>query len=183
MTSLGLLVLAPAASSQTPSNYERQGREVLQELIETNTTHSSGSVTDAAEKMAARLLAAGFPKADVQVVGGADKKRNLVARYRGKGTAKPVLFLAHLDVVEARREDWSLDPFKLTEKDGYFYGRGTSDDKDGVTTLSAALLRLHQENFKPNRDLILTLTAGEEGGEGVYNGAEWLLENHRDLIN
>jgi acetylornithine deacetylase/succinyl-diaminopimelate desuccinylase-like protein len=91
--------------------------------------------------------------------------------------------MAHLDVVEAKREDWSFDPFKLTEKDGYFYGRGTSDDKDGATTLSAAVLRLRQENFKPNRDLILMLTAGEEGGEGVYNGAEWLIGNHRDLVN
>ena len=95
---------------------------------------------------------------------------------------KPASVLAHLDVVEAKREDWSLDPFKLTQKDGYFYGRGTADDKDGATTLSAALLRLRGENFKPNRDLILALTSGEEGGE-VYNGVEWLLTNHRELIN
>jgi acetylornithine deacetylase/succinyl-diaminopimelate desuccinylase-like protein len=91
--------------------------------------------------------------------------------------------LAHLDVVEARREDWSFDPFKLTEKDGYFYGRGTSDDKDGATTLAAALLRLRQENFQPDRDLILALTAGEEGGSDVYNGVEWLLANHRQLVS
>ena len=96
--------------------------------------------------------------------------------------SSPLVLLAHLDVVEAKREDWSLEPFKLTEKDGYFYGRGTSDNKDGAATLSAALLRLRQENFKPDRDLILALTAGEEGGE-VIDGAEWWLKNHRELVN
>jgi len=131
--------------------------------------------------MGARLIAAGFPKADVQVVGGADRKGNLVVRYRGAGTAKPVLFLAHLDVVEARREDWTLDPFVLTERDGFFYGRGTLDVKGGAATLVTAFARLRQEGFKPNRDLILALTADEEGGPD--NGVRWLLENRRNLID
>jgi acetylornithine deacetylase/succinyl-diaminopimelate desuccinylase-like protein len=131
--------------------------------------------------MAARLVEAGFPKADVQVAGGADKKGNLVARYRGRGTRKPILFLAHLDVVEARREDWSLDPFVLTEKDGYLYGRGTLDVKGGAATLVAAFVRLRQEQFVPDRDLILALTADEEGGPD--NGIAWLLATRRDLID
>src|SRR5262245_42130693 len=163
--------------------YQQLGRDIYKELIETDTTHSTGDTTKAAELLARRFRAAGFSDADLQIIGPGSTNRNLVLRYRGTGEKQPVVLMAHLDVVEAKREDWSLDPFKLTEKDGYFYGRGTSDDKDGVTGLSAALLRLRQENFKPNRDLILVLTAGEEGGPGVYNGAEWLLENHRDLLN
>jgi len=176
-----LLAAVPAIAQNTSAGYERLGRDVLKELIETNTTHSTGSTTVAAERMAARLVEAGFPKADVQVVGGADKKGNLVARYRGRGTRKPILYLAHLDVVEARREDWSLDPFVLTEKDGYLYGRGTLDVKGGAATLVAAFVRLRQEQFVPDRDLILALTADEEGGPD--NGVAWLLANRRDLID
>jgi acetylornithine deacetylase/succinyl-diaminopimelate desuccinylase-like protein len=175
-----VLGVAPAFG-QTPSEYDRLGREILKELIETNTTHSTGSVTLASERMAARLTAAGFPKADVQIVGSAEKKRNLVVRYRGSGTRKPVLFIAHLDVVEARREDWSIEPFVLTEKEGYFYGRGTLDVKGGATTLVAAFIRLRQEKWVPDRDLILALTADEEGGPD--NGIEWLIANRRDLID
>jgi acetylornithine deacetylase/succinyl-diaminopimelate desuccinylase-like protein len=179
-----LLTLVPLGA-QAPGDYQRMGRDVLKELIETDTTHSTGSTTLAAERMAARLVAAGFPKADVQIVRGTQKsaetKGNLVARYRGKGTRKPVLFLAHLDVVEARREDWSIDPFVLTEKDGYFYGRGTLDVKGGAATLVAAFVRLRQEQWTPDRDLILALTADEEGG--TDNGVQWLLANRRDLID
>jgi len=178
---LTLLTAIPAIAQNTPTDHNRAGREILRELIETNTTHSTGSVTAAAERMAARLIAAGFPKADVQVVGGVEKKRNLVARYRGTGTRKPILFIAHLDVVEARREDWSFDPFVLTEKDGYFYGRGTLDIKGGAATLVAAFVRLRQEKWVPDRDLILALTADEEGGPD--NGVAWLLANRRDLID
>jgi len=176
------LFAAVPAIAQSPSPaYERLGREILKELIETNTTHSTGSVTAAADLMAARLIAAGFPKADVEVLGGVEKKRNLVARYRGKGTRKPILFIAHLDVVEARREDWSFDPFVLTEKEGYYYGRGTLDVKGGAATLVAAFVRLRQEQWVPDRDLILALTADEEGGPD--NGVAWLLANRRDLID
>jgi acetylornithine deacetylase/succinyl-diaminopimelate desuccinylase-like protein len=169
------------AGELTPQ--QQTGREIYQQLVETDTTHSTGDTTKAAELLARRFRAASFPEADVQVIGPGPTNKNLIVRYRGSGEKSPIVLLAHLDVVEAKREDWSLDPFRLTEKDGFFYGRGTADDKDGATTLSAALLRLRGENFKPNRDLILALTAGEEGGEGVYNGVEWLLANHRDLVN
>jgi acetylornithine deacetylase/succinyl-diaminopimelate desuccinylase-like protein len=176
--------MVPVAA-QAPADYQRMGRAILKELIETDTTHSTGSTTVAAERMAARLVAAGFPKADVMVVRGTGKgtetKGNLVARYRGKGLRKPVVFIAHLDVVEARREDWSMDPFVLTEQDGYFYGRGTLDQKGGSATLVAAFVRLRQEQWVPDRDLILALTADEEGG--TENGVTWLLANRRDLID
>ena len=116
---------------------------------------------------------------DIQVVGPRPNKGNLVARFRG-GSRKPLLLLAHLDVVEARREDWSMDPFHFLERDGYFYGRGTADDKSMAAIWVANLIRLKQEGFHPDRDIILALTAGEESG--VDNGVEWLLTNHRDLI-
>jgi len=163
--------------------YQQMGRDIYRELIETDTSHSHGDTTKAAELLAARFRAAGFSETDIQVIGPAPKNKNLVVRFHGTGAKPPVVLLAHLDVVEARREDWSFDPFKLTERDGFFYGRGTSDDKDGVTTLAMALLRLRQEHFQPDRDLLLALTAGEEGGGDVYNGAEWLLKNHPDLVN
>jgi acetylornithine deacetylase/succinyl-diaminopimelate desuccinylase-like protein len=173
--------LQPVQSAElTP--HQQLGLNIYREMIDTDTTHSVGDTTKAAALLAQRFLAAGFPEEDVMILGPEARNKNLVVRYRGTGEKKPVIILAHLDVVEAKREDWSFDPFKLTEKDGYFYGRGTSDDKNGVATLSAALLRLRQENFKPNRDLVLALTAGEEGGD-VYNGVEWLLEHHRDLLN
>jgi acetylornithine deacetylase/succinyl-diaminopimelate desuccinylase-like protein len=174
-----LLVIQDIGKAQQP-DYQRLGHDILKELIETNTTHSTGSVTLASERVAARLIAAGFPRADVQIVGDVERERNLVARYRGKGTRKPVLFLAHLDVVEARREDWSMDPFVLTERDGFFYGRGTLDVKGGAATLVSAFVRLRQEGWVPDRDLILALTADEEGGG--HNGVTWLLANRRDLI-
>src|SRR3954468_965935 len=160
--------------------HQQLGRDLLKALIETDTTHSTGDTTKAAELLARRFRDVGFPEAAVQLIGPAPRNKNLLVRYRGTGAKPPVALLAHLDVVAAKREDWSFDPFKLTEQDGFFYGRGTSDIKDGVAGLSAALLRLRQENFKPNRDLILALTAGEEGGAD-YNGAEWLLTNRHDL--
>jgi acetylornithine deacetylase/succinyl-diaminopimelate desuccinylase-like protein len=168
----------PAGQS---GSFQSLGRDILKELIETNTTHSSGNVTLAAERMAARLMAAGFPKSDIQIVGQAEKKRNLVVRYRGKGARKPILLIAHLDVVEAKREDWSFDPFVLTEKDGYFYGRGTIDIKGAAATLVSSFIRLRQEQWIPDRDLILALTADEEGG--ADNGIQWLLANRKDLID
>ncbi|MEK6375977.1 MAG: M20/M25/M40 family metallo-hydrolase [Acidobacteriota bacterium] len=156
-------------------------RDIYKELIEINTTDSSGDNTRAAEAMAARLRAAGFAAEDVKVLAPAPRKGNLVARLRGSTREKPILLLAHLDVVEARREDWSIDPFVLTEKDGYFYGRGTSDDKAMAAMWIANLIRYKQEGWVPRRDLIVALTSDEE--TGPHNGVSWLLAEHRDLID
>jgi len=181
VTLIALLVAAALAapSAQSGPNDQR-AREIFKELIEINTTDSVGSVTKAAEAMAARLKAAGFADKDIQVLGPDPRKHNLVARYHGTGAQRPVLLLAHLDVVEAKREDWSFDPFTFLEKDGYFYGRGTSDDKAMAAQFVANVIRLKQEGFTPSRDLILALTADEEGGN--FNGVDWLVKNHRDLI-
>jgi acetylornithine deacetylase/succinyl-diaminopimelate desuccinylase-like protein len=131
---------------------------------------------------AARLRAAGFSDSDIFIGGASPKKANLVVRYRGTEALKPILLLAHSDVVEANREDWSTDPFQLIEKDGYFYGRGTSDDKAQASVWIANLIRFKREGFKPARDIIVALTADEEGG-GPYNGVIWLLKNKRELID
>ncbi|HMJ59493.1 MAG TPA: M20/M25/M40 family metallo-hydrolase [Gemmatimonadales bacterium] len=176
------VVITVMSLTQGLSPDQQLVRDVFAELIAINTTHEHGNTTPAAEAMARRLLAAGFPAADVQVLGPATGNHNLVARLRGTGKRQPILLLAHLDVVEARREDWSLDPFTLTEKDGFFYGRGTSDIKDMAALFVATLVRLKREGFVPDRDIILALTAGEESG-GDYNGVQWLLQNHRDLID
>src|SRR5258708_14423305 len=143
---------------------ERQlARDIFKELIEINTTDTpAGNVTTAAEAMAARFRASGFPQEDIQVLGPVANKKNLVVRFHGRVAGKPILFLAHLDVVQALRQDWSMDPFKLNEVDGYFYGRGTSDIKDGDTVLIANFIRLKKEGWTPDRDLILPLTADEE---------------------
>jgi acetylornithine deacetylase/succinyl-diaminopimelate desuccinylase-like protein len=158
-------------------------RDIFRELIEINTTDSAGSTTVAAEAMAKRLVDAGFPQADVQVLGPNDRKGNLVARLRGTGTGglKPILLIGHLDVVEARAEDWTTNPFQFVEKDGYFYGRGTQDMKVNDAALVTTFIRFRREGYRPERDLILALTADEEGGKS--NGVDWLLKNHRDLID
>jgi acetylornithine deacetylase/succinyl-diaminopimelate desuccinylase-like protein len=157
--------------------------DIFKELIEINTSDSIGSTTLAAQAMAKRLLAAGFPAADVVVIGPNDRKGNMVARYRGKAGSKlrPILIIGHTDVVEARREDWTTDPFKFVEQEGYFYGRGTQDMKDADAIAVADFIRLKKEGFVPNRDIILALTADEEGGKS--NGVNWLLQNHHDLID
>ncbi len=192
MTRAGLITLlvlyAPlhAQAARTLSPNDQRARDIFEQLININTTGSSGSTTVAANAMAKRLTDAGFPAADVQVIGRAGSRNfNLVARFRGPGgpgSQKPILLLSHIDVVEAKREDWSVDPFTFLERDGFFYGRGTMDVKDGSAILVATLARLKQEGYRPNRDLILALTTGEEGGSD-YNGVEWLLANHRDLID
>ena len=158
-------------------------RDLLRELIEINTTHSTGSTGKAAEAMAARLRAAGFAPADVQVLGPRPERANLVVRFHGTGARRPLLLIAHLDVVEANREDWTTDPFRFVEKDGHFYGRGTMDIKCGDAILVANLIRWKRENYKPDRDLIVALTANEEGGDYEENGVHWLLKNHRELID
>jgi acetylornithine deacetylase/succinyl-diaminopimelate desuccinylase-like protein len=174
----------PAAYGATPGveANRRNAHDVFQQLIEINTTDSVGSVSAAAQAMAKRLLDAGFPAADVSVLGPNERKQNMVARYRGKpgSKLKPILIIGHLDVVEARREDWTTDPFKFVEQDGYYYGRGTQDMKDSDAIAVADFIRLKKEGFVPDRDIILALTADEEGG--TANGVDWLLKNHRDLI-
>ena len=156
-------------------------RDIYKQLIEINTTDSVGNTTTAAEAMALRLRAAGLPASDVQVLAPNPRKGNLVARLRGSTKQKPILLLAHLDVVEAKREDWSVDPFTFTEKDGYYYGRGTGDDKAMAAIFVASLIRFKQEGFVPKRDIILALTADEETGD--FNGVQWLLNEHRNLID
>jgi acetylornithine deacetylase/succinyl-diaminopimelate desuccinylase-like protein len=170
----------PGAQPATLAPHQQLLREIYQELIEINTTNSVGDNTKAAEAMARRLVAAGVPSADVQVLAPAPRKGNMVARLRGTGARRPLLLLAHLDVVEANREDWSVDPFKLLERDGYFYGRGTTDDKAMAAAFVANLIRFRKEGFVPDRDLIVALTADEEGGG--HNGVAWLLKEHRALI-
>src|SRR5271165_3780655 len=166
-----------------PPDADRQlAREIYKEMVEIRSGYTTGSTTPIAEMVAARLRATGFPDADIFVGGASPKKANLVARYRGTGSLKPILLLAHTDVVEANREDWSTDPFQFVEKDGYFYGRGTADDKAQAAVWIANLIRYRREGFKPARDIIVALTADEEGG-GPYNGVDWLIKTHRELID
>lgn len=170
-----------AASLMPPPQDQALAREIYKQMIESRSGFSTGETTTIAEAVAARFRAAGVPEKDIYVGGAIPKKFNVVVRYHGTGERRPILLLAHTDVVEARREDWSMDPFQLIEKDGYFYGRGTSDDKAQAAVWVATLLRYKREGFKPDRDLILALTADEEGG-GPFNGVDWLLKNKRDLI-
>jgi acetylornithine deacetylase/succinyl-diaminopimelate desuccinylase-like protein len=172
------LALSPLLA-QTPD--QKAARDIFQQLIGINTTDSVGDNTRAAEAMATQFRAAGFPDSDIHVLGPAPRKGNLVVRLHGAGASRPLLFIGHLDVVEAKREDWPADPFKFREQDGYFYGRGTSDMKGDDATLVAAFLRMKRENYHPTRDLILALTSDEEGGPA--NGVDWLVTNHRDLID
>jgi acetylornithine deacetylase/succinyl-diaminopimelate desuccinylase-like protein len=174
-------LLAVGASAQDREKTDQEARAILKQLIEINTTDSVGNVTQAAEAMAQRLRAAGFAEKDVIVAGPTDRKGNLVVRYHGTGQKKPILFLGHLDVVEALRTDWTTNPFAFVEKDGYFYGRGTQDMKEGDAILVMAFLQLKREGFVPDRDLILALTADEEGG--ASNGVDWLLKEHKDWID
>ena len=171
---------ASQTSSGTLTETQEQAREIFRELIEINTTHERG-ITKAAEAMAMRLRAAGYPPRDIQVLGPQPAKHNLVARLRGNGNKRPLLFIAHLDVVEARPEDWSVDPFRFLERDGYFYGPGTSDIKDEGAGLITNLVRLRKEEFIPDRDLIVALTDDEEAG-GDANGVAWLLAHQPKLI-
>jgi acetylornithine deacetylase/succinyl-diaminopimelate desuccinylase-like protein len=180
--------MAASAGPLPPAADVDLAHDILRELVDINTTHDHGS-TAAAQVIQQQLLAADFPANDVVLIAPADKptKGNVVVRYRakahgGKNTPAPVLFLGHLDVVEARREDWSMDPFQLTEKDGWFYGRGTEDMKDGDAALLETLIRLKREHYVPARDIIVAFTADEEAG-GDANGPAFLLKEHRELID
>jgi acetylornithine deacetylase/succinyl-diaminopimelate desuccinylase-like protein len=182
-----LIAPAPAApqapsAHQAPAPYQALARSIFQELIETNTTHLNGNTTAAAQKMAARFRAAGFADSDMTVLGPVANRGNLVVRLRGRATGKkPILLMAHLDVVDADPQDWTVDPFAFLERDGWFYGRGTSDDKQEAAIWATTLIRLRQEGYVPDRDLILILTADEESGD--QNGVDWLVRHHRELID
>jgi len=187
LLSIAVLTLVSSASAQTPTltPHQRAAREIYNELISINTVDSVGSVTKAAEAMAKRFRAAGFPESDIKILipPGKPTKGNLVVRLRGRAgnTAKPILLLAHLDVVAALRSDWPRDPFTLHEENGFFLGRGTSDDKAMASIFVANMIRYKQQNFQPSRDIILALTADEESGDS--NGAEFLVKQHRDLVD
>jgi len=172
-----------SAAAQTLTPNQQFAREIYKELVEINTVTPTGDTSKAAEAMAARLRAAGYSGADVQVFNPAPRKGNLVARLHGTGARKPILLMAHLDVVEARREDWSVDPFRLLEKDGYFYARGSGDDKFMAATFVANLIRYKQEGYKPDRDIILLLETDEEIGDKDALGIKWMIKNHHDLID
>jgi acetylornithine deacetylase/succinyl-diaminopimelate desuccinylase-like protein len=181
------IILYPAtAYSQTKDMQQARkasqelSRNIFRELVEINTTVNMGC-TKAAEAMAAHFRNAGFSESDIVLAGPQPQHMNLVVRYHGKGTRPPILFIGHLDVVEALRQDWSFDPFKFQEIDGYFYGRGTTDMKNEDADVVANLIRLRQENFIPDRDIIVALTEDEESGNA--NGIQWLLENRRNLID
>src|SRR4051812_43740187 len=158
-------------------------RQIYRELVEINTTDSAGDTVRAAEAMAARLRAGGLPAADIRVLSSGPGKGNLVARLRGTGALRPLLLIAHIDVVEAKAEDWDFDPFRLQEIDGYFRGRGTIDDKAMASIFVANLIRYVAEGFTPDRDIILALTTDEELSDSPHDGAHWLLDHHRDLID
>lgn len=182
--SLGLLTVLLGHAQAADADAERSlFRQIYQELVEIDTTHSTGDTTRAARAMAQRLLDAGFPAADVQVLEPFPRKGNLVVRYRGSGDRRPMLLLAHLDVVEAPRDDWTGDPFKLQERDGYFIARGSSDNKSSGAVLVSVLSQLRREGFVPRRDIILALTADEERGDVPSNGAAWLVQHQRPLVD
>ena len=180
---LAALSRSRALSAQSLAPHQQLAHDIYKELIEINTADSVGNTTTAANAVAKRLLDAGFNQADIFQGGPRPDKGNLVVRYHGSGARKPLLLLAHFDVVQALRSDWSpdLDPFKFTERDGYYYGRGTSDDKAMGSIFIANLIRYKKEGYTPDRDIILALTADEEGGPA--NGVRWLIANHKDLID
>jgi acetylornithine deacetylase/succinyl-diaminopimelate desuccinylase-like protein len=178
---LCFLLFAPASRAQIDDATRKLSHDIFKQLIEINSTDSVGSVTAAAEAMAQRFRDGGFAEADMQILGPNERKKNLVVRLRGTGKHKPLLLIGHLDVVEAHREDWTTDPFSFVEKDGFYYGRGTQDMKSGDAIMATTLIRFKKEGFTPDRDIILALTADEEGGKS--NGVDWLLKNHRELID
>src|SRR4051812_7198924 len=178
-----MAVAVPAlAHAQVPAEQKRF-HAIYKELVETNTTHSSGDNTLAARRMAKHLKDAGFADADLQIFEPFPKKGNLVVRMKGDGSKKPLLLLAHLDVVEALRSDWKTDPFSLREDEGFFTARGSIDDKSMAAAFVSILGQLKREGFKPKRDIILALTADEERGDVPSNGVYWLVNNKKELLD
>jgi len=177
------LVVGGGARADGLTPNQQLAHDIYKELVEINTTTATGDTKQAAEVMAARLKAAGFAEEDVHAFSPAPRKGNLVARLHGTGKRKPILLVAHLDVVPALRSDWSVDPFKLTEQDGYFYARGSSDDKYMAASFVTNLIRYKKEGYKPDRDIILALETDEEIFDHNALGIQWLIRNHRDLID
>jgi acetylornithine deacetylase/succinyl-diaminopimelate desuccinylase-like protein len=177
------MLAAQAQQGTALSPNQQLAHDIYKQLVEINTVDSVGSTTVAANAMAKRFLDAGFPATDIFQGGPKPEKGNLVVRYHGSGARKPIMLLAHLDVVQALKSDWSadLDPFVFTERDGYYYGRGSGDDKAMASIFVANLLRFKKEGYVPDRDIILALTADEEGGGS--NGVRWLIANHKELID
>lgn len=182
-TAFAALLFAGAGLADGLNPQQQVAHDIYKELVEIDTTTATGDTQNAAEAMAARLKAAGFTDDEVHVFSPAPRKGNLVARLRGSGARKPILLLAHLDVVPALREDWSVEPFKLTEKDGYFYARGSSDDKFMAAAFINNLIRYKKEGYRPDRDIIVALETDEEILDRHELGIQWLLNNHRDLID
>jgi acetylornithine deacetylase/succinyl-diaminopimelate desuccinylase-like protein len=179
-------VICSGAGAVATENLKPQQQalfDIYKELIEIDTVTATGDTGRAADAMAARLRAGGIPDEDIHVFKPAPRKGDLVARLRGTGARRPILLLAHIDVVPARREDWSFDPFKLTEEGGYFYARGSGDDKYMAASFVANLIRYQQEGFKPDRDIIVVLETDEEILDGDGVGIRWLIKNQRDLID
>jgi acetylornithine deacetylase/succinyl-diaminopimelate desuccinylase-like protein len=179
------LAVAGAAHGAELTPVQKQMRAIYQELVETNTTNSVGSCTVAAERMAKRLKAGGFKDSELQIIvpPGGPKKGNLVARLKGDGSKKPLLLLAHIDVVEANREDWERDPFKLVEENGMFYARGASDDKAMASSFVNNMLLYKKEKLPLKRDIVMALTCDEELVPSKFDGAEYLVNHHRALID
>jgi acetylornithine deacetylase/succinyl-diaminopimelate desuccinylase-like protein len=184
-TTLTCWLLAPglAGADQRHPPDEARFREIYRELVEINTTESVGDTLVAAQAMSMRFLQAGWPAGDVQVLSSGPRKGNLVVRLRGNGKLRPLLLLAHIDVVEAKREDWDFDPFHLQEVGGFFRGRGAVDDKAMASIFVANLIRYRAEGYVPDRDIILALTTDEELADSPHDGTRWLLETHRSLID
>jgi acetylornithine deacetylase/succinyl-diaminopimelate desuccinylase-like protein len=183
LTAISFAIVSSAQAAEPRSPEQQAFLEIYRELVEINTTDSVGDTVRAAEAMAARLRAGGIPEQDIRVLSSGPRKGNLVARLRGSGARRPLLLLAHLDVVEAKREDWDFDPFKMQEVDGYFRGRGVIDDKAMAAIFVANMISYAREGLKPDRDIILALTADEELSDSPHNGVRWLLQQHRDLID
>src|SRR6202158_1901308 len=178
-----LPAMSSVAAAEGLSPQQQLAFDIYKELVEINTVTATGDTARAAEAMAARLRAAGFAEADVHAFSPAPRKGNLVARLHGTGARKPILLMAHRDVVRAGREDGCVDPFKLTEQDGYYYARGSGDDKYMAAAFVANLIRYKQEGYRPDRDIIVALETDEEISDRDGLGVQWLLKNHRDLID
>lgn len=177
---IGIFLAPSTLPAQVDDTGHQLARDIFKQLVEINTTDSAGNVSTASKALEQRLLDAGFAKEDLFLGGPNDRKQNLVVRYRGTGAKQPILFLCHLDVVEAPRKEWQTDPFQFVTKDGYYYGRGTQDMKDNDAILVASFLLMKKAHYTPDRDLILALTADEEGGKS--NGVSWLVQNHPELV-